>query len=395
MKKLIEEAKNIAEKAASEGRALTEDEKTTVETAIAGAKAVKADSELRKAVDALGTELEVIKPEPIVSASPKNSGEKLLADSKFKSWLDEANANGTPDAKSLSNSPSVSIGGFKATVTGASDTSAGAMVRNDVYTPVTQAYDRGITALNLITIGATNSDAVDYARVNVLTTVNAANPKAEGTAADESTLTFVKTTAPVRDVRAFLPVSVRALNDAAQLETIVNNYLSYSLSEKIEDQIINGDGTGENMLGIVNTSGINSQAFDTNIVTTIRKAIRRCRLAGNAKPTAVLLHPEDMEKIDLLVGTVGVDYLFGGPSVSSTATIWGLPRIESSAVPVGFALVGDFRQAALWSRQDVTVSLYPQHSDFAVKGLVAAVSNARAAFGVLNPAAFCVADLTA
>ena len=235
MNKLINEAKLIAEKAALEGRALTEDEKTTVETAIAGAKAVKADSDLRKAVDALGAELEVVKPEIITTA--KNAGEKLLADSKFKSWLSEANANGTPDAKSLVNSPSVSIGGFKATVTGASDTSGGALIRNDVYAPVTQAYDRGITLLNLITIGATNSDAVDFARVNVLTTVNAGAPKAEGTAADESTFTFVKTTAPVRDVRAFLPVSVRALNDAAQLETIVNSYLSYSLSETIENQL--------------------------------------------------------------------------------------------------------------------------------------------------------------
>ena len=393
MKKLIEEAKNIAEKAALENRSLTEDEKATVESAIAGAKAVKQDAELRKAVDALGEELDVVKPE--AKQTPGTPGEKLLADSKFKSWLDEANINGTPDAKALSNSPSVSIGGIKATITGASDTSAGALITNDRYAPVTQAYDRGITALNLITIGATNSDAVDYARVNVLTTVNGAAPKAEGTAADESTLTFVKTTAPVREIRSFLPVSVRALNDSAQLETVVNNYLSYSLREELEDQIVNGDGSGENMLGITNTSGINSQAWDTDLVTTIRKAIRRCRLAGNAKPTAVLLHPEDMEKIDLLEGSVGQDYLFGGPATSSTPTIWGLPRVESVAVPVGFALVGDFRQAALWSRQDVTVSLYPQHSDYAVKGLVAAVSTARAAFGVLNPAAFCVADLTA
>jgi hypothetical protein len=39
--------------------------------------------------------------------------------------------------------------------------------------------------------------------------------------------------------------------------------------------------------------------------------------------------------------------------------------------------------------------MYPQHSDYAIKGLVALVANARAAMGVLHPEAFCTVDLTA
>jgi len=398
MKHLIDQAKQLAEAAASEGRALTSEERETVEAAISGAKAVKADSELRKAVDALGSELADAKVEETPASTARTPGAKLLADPAFKNWISDATRNGLPDAKSLPNSPSVSVGGIKATLLGSSDTSGGALVSNDRYAPVGIAYGRGgLTALNLVTIGSTNSDAVEYARAMRITSgqsVNAAAPVAEGDPAAESTLTFVKATAVVKDVRTFIPASTRALADAAQLETIANNFLTYAVQEELEDQIINGNGLGENMTGIFNTGYVQAQAYDTDLITSIRKAIRKVETVGNSRASAVLVHPEDNERIDLLMDAQDT-YLFGGPATASTPTIWGLPRVVSSAVPVGNAIVGDFRKAIIWERQPLTVSMYPQHSDYAIKGLVALVAQARAAFGVLHPEAFCTVDLTA
>jgi HK97 family phage major capsid protein len=398
MKHLIEQAKQLAEAAAAEGRALTSEERETVEAAISGAKALKADADLRKSVDALGSELAEAKVEETSATVARTPGAKLFSDSAFKGWINDATRNGQPDVKSLTNSPSVSVGGIKATLLGNSNTSAGAMIANDMYAPVGIAYGRGgLTALNLVTIGSTNSDAVEFARAMRITagqSVNAAAPQAEGDAALESTLTFIKDTAVVKDVRTFIPASVRALSDAAQLETIANNYLTYAVQEELEDQIIAGNGSGENMTGIFNTGYVQAQAFDTDLITSIRKAIRKVETVGNSRASAVLLHPEDNEKIDLLSGS-NTDYLFGGPATNSTPTIWGLPRVVSSAVPVGNAIVGDFRKAIIWERQPLTVAMYNSHSDFALRGLVAMVANARAAFGVLHPEAFCTVDLTA
>lgn len=400
MKHLIEQAKALAEAAAAEGRALTSEERETVEAAISGAKAVKADAELRKAVDALGAELADAKVDASTpaAAAPRTTGGKLLADPSFKAWITDATRNGQPDVKSLPNSPSVSVGGIKATLLGSSDTSAGATITNDRYAPIGIAYGRGgLNALDLVTIGSTTSDAVEFARAQRITagqSVNAAAPVAEGDPAAESTLTFIKDTAVVKDIRTFIPASVRALSDSAQLETIANNYLTYAVQEELEDQIINGNGLGENMTGIFNTGYVQAQAFDTDIVTSIRKAIRKVQTVGNSRASAVLVHPEDNEKIDLLLDAQDT-YLFGGPATASTPTIWGLPRVVSSAVPAGNAIVGDFRKSIIWERQPLTVALYPQHSDYAIKGLVALVANARAAFGVLHPEAFCTVDLTA
>jgi HK97 family phage major capsid protein len=399
MKHLIDQAKQIAETAATEGRALTNEERETVEAAISGAKAVKADNELRKAVDALGSELadaKIQKDEP--SVQPRTTGGKLLADSSFKNWLGEATRNGQPDVKSLPNSPAVNIGGIKATLLGNSDTSAGATISNDRYAPIGIAYGRGgLSALDLVTVGSTTSDAVEFARAMRIMggqSVNNAGPVDEDGAGLESTLTFVKDTAVVKDLRTFIPASVRALSDSAQLETIANNFLTYAMQEELEDQIIAGSGTGNNMTGIFNTGYVQAQAFDTDIVTSIRKAIRKVQTVGNSRASAVLLHPEDNEKVDLLLDAQDT-YLFGGPATASTPTIWGLPRVVSSAVPVGRALVGDFRKAIIWERQALNVAMYPQHSDYAIKGLVALVASARAAFGVLHPEAFCDVDLTA
>lgn len=392
----IENAKALVEKANTENRTLTDDERSQVEEYIATAKSIKADKELKKAVDDLGSHLAEVKPNIIVN-EPKTNGEKMLSNPDFKNWLDNANRNGVPDVKSLPNSPTVAIGGLKTTLTGGSDTSAGAMITNDRYAPVAQAFGRQITAVNLVTIGSTTSDLVEFARAQRITggqSVNSAAPTAEGDPAAESTLTFVKDTAAVRDIRHFIPASTRALADAAQLETLANTFLSYGIQEEIEDQLVKGNGSGENWTGIFNTGYVQAQAFDTDIVTSIRKAIRKVNTVGNSNPTAVLVHPEDNEKIDLLLD--GNDtYLFGGPATASTPTIWGLPRVVSQAVPVGNAIVGDFRKAIIWERSPLTVSMYPQHSDYAIKGLVAMVATARAAMGVLHPEAFCTVDLTA
>ena len=63
-------------------------------------------------------------------------------------------------------------------VTGASSTSAGAMVRPDLYAPVTDLVgERELTVVDLVTKGTTESDSVDYVRVTSKTNNAAAVAK--------------------------------------------------------------------------------------------------------------------------------------------------------------------------------------------------------------------------
>lgn len=299
------------------------------------------------------------------------------------------------------NSPSARIGNvplgkamgreeFKALITGLSDTSGGAFVQNQQLTPVLRAQ-RASVVRDLITVGQTDSDTVEYARQTAYT--NAAAETAESTvvtdgAKPEATIAFEKVTASVKTIAHWVPITKRALSDAGQLRTYVEQILRYGLDKRLEEQIVAGNGVGDNITGITATSGILTQAKGTDSVAdAIHKAITQIRLGFN-EPNGIALHPNDWEIVRLAKDSTG-NYLLGGPGMAAAEQLWGLPVAVSSAVTDDTGIVGDFRQAALWLREGPVVLASDSHSDFFTRNLVALLAEMRAAFGVLDATAFC------
>ena len=300
---------------------------------------------------------------------------------------------------------------LKTLITGASDTSAGAAVRNDVYAPVTDLVgERELTIADLVTKGTTTSDTVEYVRVTGKT--NAAAPVAEATTAaaptantttgvledaagagvkPESALALEKVTAAVKTVAHWIPITKRAASDAGQVRTLVDNFLRYGLNEELEDQILNGDGNGENFDGITTevTQTVGSAGTDLDAIVD---AIKTVRVTGRRKPTAVVFHPNDWYSTGfLLAKDSNNNYLVGDPraSVEQLNQLWGLQVVVTEAMTENTALVGDFRQAVLWEREGVSLMVSDQHSDFFTRNLLAILAEMRAAFGVLDVQAFC------
>ena len=118
-------------------------------------------------------------------------------------------------------------------------------------------------------------------------------------------------------------------------------------------------------------SGVQAQAWDTNALTTLRKAKTLVRTVGRSMANAYLLNPADLETVDLLQDNEGRFY-FGGPGgVGSASVLWGIPVIETEAVPAGTGYVGDFRKAILWDREQASITVTDTHADFFVRNLVA------------------------
>jgi len=172
------------------------------------------------------------------------------------------------------------------------------------------------------------------------------------------------------------------------------------LEEELEDQMIAGDGLGENLTGLAATSGIQTQAWDTNMLTTLRKAKTKVRTVGRSIATGYALNPADVETLDLLTDNEA-RYYFGGPGgttqagVGANSPLWNLPVIESEAVPAGTGYVGDWRKCILWDREQSSILMSDSHANFFVQNLVAILAEMRAAFGVIQPSAFVSVDLTA
>ena len=412
-------AREIAQKASDAGRDMTDDERHTYDTSMKvlhdvldGIKAVKADeaviAQAKEFADSVGVAVD-----RDVKARVKSLGLTVVDSPEFKSMLGSFPEGRIPAQGRVQTSPIA----VKSLFTGASSTSAGAFVVNERTDIIELLGRKPLTVRNLVSNRRTTSDTVEF--VQETSHTNAAAVVAEATSAaartaaantttgavtftnasgggykPEGSWAFSVTTAVVRTIAEWVPVTKRALADVAQLEGLINDQLSADVAEAEEGQILNGDGEGENFTGINATSGIQTQAWATDLFTTVRKGVTKLRTVGRVNPTALVLNPADAEAIDLLKDGEN-RYYYGGPSVINQRTLWGVPVVESETQAAGTGLMGDFSKAVLWDREQTTVTMTDSHSDFFIRNLVAVLAEERLAFGVTRPTAFVSLDLTA
>ena len=327
-------------------------------------------------------------------AEAKNLSDVVLANGDFQEWHNRLTANGTKPISSkldrVGQSPPIEVSLEMATlVTGLSSTSGGAFVvndRKDIVVPLTR---NDLNILDLLTIIPTDSDNVDFVRAT--TETNAAAGVAEATstsdgAKPESALAWVVVTSPIETIAHLIPVTRRALADARQLAAFIDNFLLYGLRNELATQVVSG-ATTPDLVGIANTGSVQSQAFDTDIFTTTRKAKTLVKTVGGASATAYVLPPESWETIDLLQDNEN-RYYYGGPARMGTPILWGLPVVESEHVGANTAYVGDWRQAVLWDRMQATIYMTDSHSDWFARNIIALLAEMRAGFSLLKPSAF-------
>ncbi len=301
----------------------------------------------------------------------------------------------------------------KTLLTGLSSTSAGAFVVNERTDIVEMLGRKELKIRDLVSVRKTGSDTVEFVQQTshsnnadvVAEATSSARPTAPGSAGalvnvagggykPEGAWAFQVVTATVKTIAEWVPATKRALADVSQLEGLINDELAKDVAEKEESQILNGSGSGENITGINNTSGIQTQAFSSDIFESVRKAITLARTVGRVNPNAIVVNPADAEAIDLAKD--GEDrYYYGGPFSILNRTLWGVPVVESETQAAGTGLLGDFSKAVLWDREETTVTMTDSHEDYFVRNLVAVLAEERVAFAVTRPSAFVQVDLAA
>jgi HK97 family phage major capsid protein len=166
------------------------------------------------------------------------------------------------------------------------------------------------------------------------------------------------------------------------------------LELRLENQVMAGNGSGDNLLGIINTPNILSQAKgEDSVADAVHKAMTQIRL-GYVEPTGVALYPTDWEKVRLSRdeggGKAGTGaYLYGAPAQAGIEQLWGKPVAVTAATGAGTAVVGAWYWATLWLREGIQVLASDSHADFFIKNLIAILAEMRAGFGVQLPPAFC------
>ena len=259
----------------------------------------------------------------------------------------------------------------------------------DRQSDVVALPQQSITILDLISIGATSTEIVEW--VAQSTRTNNAASVAEGVAPAESTFAWTVRQSQVQEVAHFAKTTKRAVRDEAQLQTLVDQEMVTGLRVVLQNLIISGGGTGTDFTGLLNTTGINSQTKGTDTwADAIHKAMTKVRIAtlGGDEPTVIGIHPNDFEAHALTKDTVG-NYINGGPNGNGPSTIWGLRPVVHVAFPQGTPLVGNYARAKLWIWSDVALAMTDSNEDDFKKRLIAVLASFGGAFGGLQPKAFC------
>ena len=212
----------------------------------------------------------------------------------------------------------------------------------------------------------------------------------------QSSFVFVGQQAPVRTLAHWEAAHRNVLADEPQLRSIIDNELMYGLRLQEDDQILNGDGIGENLTGVLQTSGI--QTYDWSdgvtdpVADTMADAIRRAAtlsFLAYYEPTGVVLNPLDWEKIETTKDNNGQYLVAVSVALGGEPRVWRIPVVESPAIEEGTALVGAFGTGAqLYDREQASIRISEQHSDFFVRNAVVILAEQRLALAVKRPESF-------
>jgi HK97 family phage major capsid protein len=257
-------------------------------------------------------------------------------------------------------------------------------------------YFRQIGFTTLSAPGVTNSS---------YSTNNAAAPVAERDGAafgikPQSAFQFVGEQSPVRTLAHWEAAHRNVLADEPQLRSIIDNELMYGLRLLEDSQILNGDGTGENLLGVLNTPGIQEYAWSDGVSTPVpdtkADALRRAAtlsFLAYYEPTGIVLHPNDWEDIELTKDLQGQYLIAVSVAMGGEPKVWRMPIVETPAIAEGTALVGAFGTGAqLYDREQASIRISEQHSDFFVRNAIVILAEQRLALAVKRPEAFVTVD---
>lgn len=255
--------------------------------------------------------------------------------------------------------------------------------------PQITGYPAAFTPIDdLLLDGTTTSNVVSYFEETGETDNTAA--RTEGSALTDNAFTFTERTDTVRPITSWIPSTVEALRDNAQLNSFITERLGYLIAKKRTDALLNGTGVAPQITGLLNRTNIQTQARGTDpAFDAIMKAITLVATTGDALATGVVINPTDWQNLRLARTADGL-YILGSPSDAAPVRIWGLePRVTPS-IAAGTALVGAFKPyAQVFRRTGLDVVVSTEHSTYFTERKVAILAEEYLTLACYRGQAFC------
>ena len=252
--------------------------------------------------------------------------------------------------------------------------------------------ERKLTIRDLLAPGETSQGMIEYVKETGFT--NSAAVVTEGSTKPTSDLTFELEHAPVRTIAHIFKASRQILDDAPALRSYIDMRARYGLRLEEEDELLNGDGTGAHIHGIL----AQATTFNAQFVPDARQRIDTIRLAilqvflAEFPASGIVLNPIDWAQMQLLKDSQE-RYLIGNPINGNAPMLWNLPVVETQAINATEFLVGAFNMGAqIFDRMEIEVLLSTENSTDFEKNMVTIRAEERLALAVYRPDAFVTGD---
>lgn len=317
--------------------------------------------------------------------APKTLGQIIIATDAFKDFASGASNKARIDVQAN-------------TITGQDGGSpprnSDTLVAADRLAGIVPGAFRRLRIRDILPQGVTSSNAIEFTRELAFT--NAAAETAEGDTKPQATLTFELVNAPVRTIAHWIKATKQALDDAQALASYIDARLRHGVNNRIDSQILNGNGVSQNLSGLLTPQ--NYTSFSPTVGETELDSLNRMKYlvdTSDYMATGIVLNPATWGGIERIKGDDD-HYVVGSPLAPYGPTLWGLPVVVSNQMVAGKALVAGFDVLAqVFERSGTVVEMFEQDETNVQKNLVTIRAEARLALAVYTPAASRYGALTA
>lgn len=203
---------------------------------------------------------------------------------------------------------------------------------------------------------------------------------AEGAKKSQTDFDLVLASASVKKVTAFIKVTKEMLDDVNLLRAEIDQELTELINLRIDDQVLSGVGTGDNLTGIMqNATAWAAGSFALTVpvpnnADVLRVAINQA-MVNQFQPNYIVLHPSDATAMDLDKGSDG-HYALPPFATIDGRIISGVPVVMNVGQTEGTFLVGDFTKSAVRFKEGLTINVGYENDDF-TKNFVTILAEAR------------------
>jgi len=341
----LKAAQDLVDGAKAAGREVTAEETKSIEEHVTEVKRLDGLIAGAEKTDELMRSLGDLAPEqktPAPTARAKSLGEHFIKDIGEVGILQLKRTNGSAEASEWK----------AATDPNAVGSSFGAVL-TDVDQTVVTPYRRP-TVSDLLGAGTVSGNAITYyiegAVEGGFTTVAEGGQKPQLHIVNPTPVTD-----QVKKIAGFMDSSDEMVEDLPFFASEINNRGLYLLSLAEEAQLLSGDGTGTNLTGLLNRSGIQAiaqAATNDSAQDAIFRALTAVQTATGLVAEGIIINPIDYQALRLSKDNNGQYYgggffsgEYGNGGIVAQPPLWGTPTVVSAAVPAKTVVVGAFKAA--------------------------------------------------